>query len=636
MVDGSFISSVDPDISESIPLEISARTDAPIYVAKGVLADVSIGGLPFRLALTDQNPYMRETSDFRRQQIDTSKEPGEQTLAQWWVRDQESWHHGAGITYYEPGSQDDTQYRYDSSIGVDVWTQGQATLLHSMTVLRSATGGQTCYATPAKVGGEDVLFSTVGASLTRSNGATSTTYSGAAGTEPVIAGSKVLSGTTSGIMAGDTTGTVLSALWTSTGPLVRPYWIKSRIIATKANKLYELDLVGGSLDTKIALYEHPDPSWTWTAVAEAPGAIVASGYSNGYGLVYRLALTDPGDGGTPVLGAASQVADFPPGEEVHAIRSYLSTYLAIGTTRGVRIGLMDADGTLQYGPLIVKTTQPVRCFGARDSYIYAGIEADIDGSSGCARIDLSEAITDLRYPWAYDASTHTPGVVQSVAFLGTTDRVALGVAGRGVWLQSATGYEQSGYILSGRIRYSTSEPKSYDRVKIRSRIPSGCGVSLSTVNQQGTTEFLIRMGDAFNTDEDITLRTIADRAQAYASILLTLESDEDGTGTPILESMQVKATPTPRIQRLIRYPVFIQDREEDRNGQKQGRTGSAALRLRKLEELEESHSTVIVQDFTNGEAYSGQIRSIQFTRDTPPSRNRPNFGGTAQITVLKL
>lgn len=35
------------------------------------------------------------------------------------VRDVDSWHHGAGIIYYEPGADSTTRYRVASSVGAD-------------------------------------------------------------------------------------------------------------------------------------------------------------------------------------------------------------------------------------------------------------------------------------------------------------------------------------------------------------------------------------------------------------------------------------------------------------------------------------------------------------------------------------
>jgi hypothetical protein len=103
--------------------------------------------LPFFLAIKDDQPYVRETNDYKREQVDTSPDPGEQTLSQWWVRDVDSWHRGAGITYYEPGADSTTRNRVASAVGVDVWTRGQATLLKKTALLQSAAGA--CYATGA-------------------------------------------------------------------------------------------------------------------------------------------------------------------------------------------------------------------------------------------------------------------------------------------------------------------------------------------------------------------------------------------------------------------------------------------------------------------------------------------------------
>lgn len=636
---GSFLESATPDITESIPTHISARTSNPVYIDRTVKADCSINEMAFKYAISDANPYQRETADFRRQQIDTSKEPGEQSLNQWWVRDQDSWHKGAGINFYEPGSVETTQYRFDSSLGVDVWTEGEVSLLKKCPNLVSASSGQSSFATSGVVSGTNVFFGVSAGTMFRHDGTTRTNFTGYSGfvSEPVVAGAKVICGGTNGLWTADVGGTALTNTWTTAaGTECRAWWVKSRIIAKQANKLWDLTLAGGSLDSTTPLFAHPSTTWTWTGVTEAPGAILAAGYDNGYGYIYKFVLEDAGTGLSPTLGSPIQVADFPPGEEVYSLKSYLSTYCAIGTSRGVRIGIMDNTGSIQYGPLNIETTLPVRALGARDRFVYAGIEADLDGFSGLARVDLSQEIADLRYAWAYDAQAHVTGRVQSVSFLGVSDRVAFGVLGSGIYLQSPTLYETSGYILSGKIRYGTSEPKTYNLLKVRALIPDQCGVSINTISYQGVDTFLTTIGSAWDTDEDITLRTLADFGQPYASIKLALNASDDFTESPVLQSMQVKGTPQPKIQRNIRVPLRLVDVEQDRNGIKNGKTGSAAARLQLLEDMEQAHSVVLFQDYTSGESFTAQIRQIQFIRDTPPSRNRTNFGGILNVTLLKL
>lgn len=635
----SFLEPVAPDISETIPTHISARVGNPVYVNKTTKADCAINELAFQFAISDSNTYQRETADFRRQQIDTSKEPGEQSLAQWWVRDQDSWHKGTGINFYEPGSVESTQYRYAESMGVDVWTEGQVSLLKSCPNLVAATLGQSSFVASGVVGGLNVFFGVTAGTMFRHDGTTRTNYTGYSGfsSEPVIAGAKVICGGTNGLWTGDVGGTTLTNTWTTAlGTACRAWWIKSRIIASQGSDLFDLTLAGGDLDAATPLYAHPSSTWTWTGVAEAPGAILAAGYDNGYGYIYKFVLEDAGAGLSPTLGSPIQVADFPPGEEVHSLRSYLSTYVAIGTSRGIRIGIMDATGQVQYGPLNVETTLPVRALGARDRFVYAGIESDLDGFSGLARIDLSQEISDLRYAWAYDGQSHSTGRVQSVSFLGVSDRVVFGVQGSGIYLQSPTLYETSGYILSGKIRYGTSESKTFNLLKIRALIPDQCGIGINTVSYQGTDTFLATLGSAWDTEEDITLRTLADIGQPYASIKLTLDPSDDSTVTPVLQSMQIKGTPQPKLQRNIKVPLRLVDVEQDRNGIKAGRTGSAINRLMLLEQMEQEKTVVLFQDYTSGEAFTAQIRQVQFVRDTPPSRNRTNFGGIVNVTLLKL
>jgi hypothetical protein len=210
------------DITETIPIALAARAVATAYGSSANLYDVNIGGLPFNLAIKDDQPYVRETNDYKRQQLDTSPEPGEQTLSQWWVRDQDSWHRGGGITYYEPGSDPTTRYRFKSSVGVDVWTKGQATLLKAKTARPSLRPAR---ATPWAAG---ILrgchLRGCGRGVLPPRRHDEDGYTGGAftpATEPAVAGAKVLVGATGGVMMGDATGSTLSTLYTdaaSCGP----------------------------------------------------------------------------------------------------------------------------------------------------------------------------------------------------------------------------------------------------------------------------------------------------------------------------------------------------------------------------------------------------------------------------------
>src|SRR5690242_19681988 len=137
--------SLTPDITDRPVVPLSNKTGTPSFRQTGTKYDIAIDDLPFTIASRQDLPYTRQTAESRRQQIDTSAEPGEQTLSQWWTRSQDSWHRGAGIGYYEPGSDDTTKSRYGTSIGIDPWTKGEIRLLKKTGGTRAVSSGQSAF-----------------------------------------------------------------------------------------------------------------------------------------------------------------------------------------------------------------------------------------------------------------------------------------------------------------------------------------------------------------------------------------------------------------------------------------------------------------------------------------------------------
>ena len=123
------------------------------YVNTSVNYDVAIAGIPFFLAPSKEHPYKRETAQYRKQQIDQQKEPGEQTLTGWWLRSQSSFHYGAGIRYEEPVEGETVGYRFNKSAGVDVFNVGRVTLLPDTAINSSIT--VSTGVKPLLVGGSD-------------------------------------------------------------------------------------------------------------------------------------------------------------------------------------------------------------------------------------------------------------------------------------------------------------------------------------------------------------------------------------------------------------------------------------------------------------------------------------------------
>jgi hypothetical protein len=101
---------------------------------------MAINDMPFFLNTGDEFPHTRQTAQYRKQQIDQSNEPGEQSITGWWVRAQSSFHGGSGIKFYDPSVGESVSYRFTDSKGVNVWEKGKVTLLKNVTPGHNTTG----------------------------------------------------------------------------------------------------------------------------------------------------------------------------------------------------------------------------------------------------------------------------------------------------------------------------------------------------------------------------------------------------------------------------------------------------------------------------------------------------------------
>jgi hypothetical protein len=161
-------------------------------------------------------------------------------------------------------------------------------------------------------------------------------------------------------------------------------------------------------------------------------------------------------------------------------------------------------------------------------------------------------------------------------------------------------------------------------------------LAVASVDSTGTERDVITYTSSVADNQDIGLGAVAETPQTYISIRTTLNASTDLLTSPILETLQIKATPNPHIQRMIQLPLRLQDMEADARNQKIGYVGSAYIRLASLEAMEDDQSVVQVYDRRSNESYSAQIRKVQFINTTPPNKNDGNFGGIVLVNVLKL
>lgn len=139
------------DVTDAIPYPLSNPTGSQSYAATGIAYDVAFGGIPFFLTTGDENPYRRVTAQYRKQQVDMSREPGEQTLTGWWLRSQSTFHLGQGIKFFEPQQDESLRFQYTFSKGCNVWEKGQITLLKDVDTSHITTGDLQANKRPSQI-----------------------------------------------------------------------------------------------------------------------------------------------------------------------------------------------------------------------------------------------------------------------------------------------------------------------------------------------------------------------------------------------------------------------------------------------------------------------------------------------------
>jgi hypothetical protein len=732
------------DITEALPYSLSNPIGATAYDVTNLSYDLSIDGKPWFIQSSDETPHRRSTAPYRKQQIDQSREPGEQSLTGWWMRSQSSFHCGAGIKFYDPGAGESIGYRFYDSQGLNVWEKGKVVLLkdttrghYTTTTLNSNTRPEqhlrsiqwvtngTTYDGALLHDGYDVdkVYPTITNSITNksltSNVATLTTASAhgmQVGMEITVSGvdstfngsytittvpttttftyAKTFTNVTSAVVSpvGSVTSSVINfidyisgtndkvfaicddgtyAYWLTndTGGgagKLRMYkklligvsgtgdtlmfssasititsahmeWVKDRIVAAVNGVVYEIAPNAGSLPSPV--YTNPNSGYIYTSVSASGPAIYTSGFSGIQSTIQKYTLVTS-TGSMPTLSAAAVAAEFPAGEVVHKIFYYLG-YMMIGTSRGVRAAMVnDQDGSLDYGPLIVETSQPIYDFAARDRFIWCA--SGVAGDAGVIRIDLGQPIEQehLRFAYANDLqyvgdSGHN---TTAVCFLGSTNRLAFSTAATSsngsTYFEEATTLRSSGYVTTGKIRYATLEGKIFKNLKARIDNNYG-GVQITVIDSENDNYVIgnYSQGD-FTGEIGIPYPT---GSQEYLTFKFTLSrSTTDSTQGAIMNGYQVKALPAAPRQRLIEYPLACYDHEADKFGVSVGYEGRTYDRIVELETVENAGDSVKVYDFKTGESYSGVIEQIDFINRTPSDKRFSGFGGILLVQIRTL
>jgi len=644
----------------AIAVDVGVVSSSAVWQNNDVAYDVAVGGMPFIYAINDSRPYIRQTAPFRKEQFDNGTEPGEQSLTGWWIRSQMSFHSGSGINFYDPATTDEkSHYRFADSKGVNVWTKGQATLLKNCTSTHITTGSlrstgrrfQELRSIKWNTTSGVLLHDEYDVDKIAADGTVThfIDYNAGAGVYPVHGicddGTYAYwyTNVTSGGTAKQTlykkplTGSSASTadevkLFDASGTISNAVmeYVKERIVLCADNKIYELSTAASILPTP--LYTHPSTSQVYTSITASGSAIYVAGYNGIQSTIVKFTLSTAGV--MPTLTSAIVAAELPVGEVVHKIYYYLG-YMMIGTSKGVRAGIVsDQDGSINYGPLIVETSQPCYDFAARDHFVWCA--TGVDGEPGVIRIDLSNELETLRFAWANDI--YYDGVTghstTACAFADGTDRLTFCTANGStgyVYIEDESTLRTSGYLTTGNIRYGTLEPKNFKRLIGRGDFTYG-SITLESVDKNGVEYEQISYDVSVPPIEVATSNPAT--AQEYVAYKFIMYRDgTDTTRGPVFKGYQAKATiATPR-QRVMRFPVYCFDIETDRFNTVIGYEGRAFDRIQLLEDIEETGDVLTWQDLSTGESRQAVIEQVTFTRMTPPDKRFDGFGGVIEITI---
>lgn len=698
--------------------------------------DYAIGGIPFLSAVDGQNNlYVRESAQVQKQQFDNARQVGEQSLQAWWYRSQSSFDLGAGLKYFDIVRDEDYNRRFYDSKGIDAISKmGEVKLLPRVQQSKTKTTGQYKYPSMVasydfdnQVGGVNAshygyIYAKDNELFVRYNGTDIGTFTHLNGATPKqifdieIDGKTLYYVAQDGIfsisihtMIGTSPGSVTSIRTTITDFTVGSSTItknattaitfksfdynieklKDRLFFIYTNNIYQAPDSTTPTTSATLLYAHPTNSFHWTAIADAPGAVFFAGYAGKTSAIYRSTLDSTGVN----LTQPSIIAELPSGEVCYSMITYMGTYVVLGTSEGVRVGIITADSSIVLGPLTVETDRPVYALYAEGNFVYAGgaiadnqypeesygtTGATDYGQNALYKINLAQSIgaNTLFFPWQKDVFAEHPVsanfdytmYVSSITrakdsndfprFLFSIDS-SLGSAEEGLYNTAPeTGHPSvpevvvNGWLKTGKIRFDTTDQKIFQylnvginntgeyfgNIEVRYITDASANENTSTYVSLGSPQY-------YDTNPGLSLITLdgsnaTPRNWIQYQFILGKERNAAGTNAggetkrgPIMQTYQLKGAPANVKQRLVQVPLMCFAREQTKTGRVVER--KVKDRIAEIELLEKIGAVVMFQDIASGESAEAIIEKVQFVAQNIKTKNpTPDMdGGILTVTV---
>lgn len=509
------------------------RSGAPLTPLGGVW-DCAIDGLPF-LFDRDNDIFDQGIQSIQvlRQQSDTSAKPGEGSINREdsWRAGQSSWHHGAGQRYRDKDGAD--LDRFWASLGVNVWTKDQLSLLNDTALVRPSVDP-----TPSTCVAGDYMYVSDGFRLYRFDGSVYETVDLGGNSADITAiasnGFNVWVTTASTTAYKGTTSSLSFSSWLTGTSYDNVAYVRGRLLVTSGR--YIAEVTGTNLETVTNLNaSEGNSALRWTAITEGAGAIYASTKSGTRSQIFRITPSQENLSGALSNPVPASPA-LPTGETISAMYGYLGT-VAIGTSKGIRVGEEDGNSNLNVGALI-ELPEPVLAFDGEGSFVWFGWSGLTVSTAGLGRLDLSQQVDTGVYAYASDLEADDAGKVTSIS--SYKGRRYFTVQGQGLYAETATQVD-SGWLQSGIIRYGIIDDKVARRVELRhAKLAGAVEVGLSV---NGNTFTNLGISSLEGTVSPLVAFESTLAAGSTHELQLTLY--KGNSGSPVVQSYELRADPVP-------------------------------------------------------------------------------------------
>lgn len=625
-----------------IPDQISGMGLASLgqYSLSDNAYDYALAGIPFLSATNDSRPYSERMAEVRKQQFDNFAEPGEQSLQGWWLRSQSTFTGGAGVLYQDPDNDNQFNFRFSESLGVDPWTAGNLQLLRHVDRVSTTTK------TPNRVQGfvdtlgVDSYWESFGDQLNKVTDAATTAVIPAAGLtiwDLTSTGKRYFIARTTGVWTGvDAAAPVQLYTNALTNGVIE--FLKGRLILATDNAVYQLVTGGAPAALPVATFIHQDDAWRWKSVTDGPSAIYVAGDSGTTSEIHRFTPTVTGTG-VPVLTWSGVTATMPAGEIIRTIYSYVGSFVGIATNKGFRVGEIDGNGDIAYGPLLFEPAGGCEGIVGFDRFMWVGSTAAHDGPSGLFRVDLGATIQEqttraVRYAYARDIyQDEEIGRIVSVTMFGASDRKVFAIDSEGAFKEDATELVSTGYLETGRVRFNTEEPKLYKFFSVRMPSVLDGNVSVTILTEGGGEIPTI----TYSPTETAGIKDVGisqpNGPQNWLKLRFTLSRGSDLSLGGVVNGWQLKALPGSIRQRVISQTFILMDEESDKTGQRIGYDGYARQRFEDFKAVARAGDVVLFQELAEQLATQVVIDDWQFIQTAPPGPNKGALGGYLTVVL---